>query len=245
MIKKVVVALLVFCLYINNTMADGDEHGEQLKQLKQLQKESAIPVWQFSIHQIKTYYESMQESLVLQKWRLLNDWLIQHPQVAPIAIVTSPKDDIELGIYASWLRWQILVNNADGRYSYAYVFLLSQLHSQQDDYSEEMLTFFAHARFALQIDELRCANPKNSGFFSKEFEALEQMQMVLSMLDNLSADQKKRLQLNVQTIEEVRGERQPMAWLCAKMLKKQRFIDAKLWQKKRSELMESVLLNAL
>ena len=142
------------------------------------------------------------------------------------------------------MRRQILVNNADGRYSYAYAYLLLLVSQQDSSYQEEALIFFTHARLSLAIDELRCANKKDTGYLQEQIENQGDMTVLKSALASLSPQQQNMLALNAQTIELMRGERQPMTWLCVNKVKSQSFIDTIVWRKQRQNLLDNILKQA-
>jgi hypothetical protein len=232
-------AAIALLMWMSHATADDTVAG--LAKIKKLQKESAIPSWQAATQQITDYHDSMQKPFVLQKWKVLDDWVNTHPQQAPITIITNPRDEFELTAYVDWLRWRILTKNTDGRYSYAYAYLLSQLDDSTSQYMEEMLVFYLHANLSLQIDELRCANKMNRGFFSREFEAQDKIKKIHETLANLSDAQINNLTQNAETIEELRGEREPNIALCTQSLRGKTFISEKLWQKQRRQLMDTIL----
>lgn len=238
--QKIKLYSAIGCLVLV-AQVSANERLSAIDKLRNVQKESAIPVWQTATQQITNYHDDMRNAFILGKWKLLDDWIATNPQQAPITIITNPRDELELGAYVDWLRWRILAKNADGRYSYAYAYLLSQLPDAQSKLAEEILIFYLHAQLSLQIDELRCANEKNRGFFSTEFEAQDKIKAIKEMLNTLSTAQISTLRLNAQTIEVVRGQRGELLPLCPKTLKGKQFISKELWQKRRALVMDKIL----
>jgi hypothetical protein len=104
-----------------------------------------------------------------------------------------------------WLRWKILTQGADGRYSYAYSYLLGNIKDSKGDLSTEAAIFLNHGRLSLAIENARCEDNTSSRSIVDGYELQPDFQPILKNTENLPASGKAVLWLEAISIEEMVG----------------------------------------
>jgi len=112
------------------------------------------------------------------------------------------------------LGWKILSGNADGRYSYAYSYLLSLMKGSGGDLSKGVAVFLYNARLSLTIDGARCLDPSSIESVIAGYESQKNLLPLLEMVDKLPQKVKAVALLEAVAIEEARGERTGTEYLC-------------------------------
>lgn len=176
-----------------------------------------VPPWQRAIAQAKALRASPPDESTAEKWKLLDSETDPSTGKAPLARITSPSDAKDFQTVTAWLRWRILSENADGRYSYAYAANLHYMVKPDGTplYPMESAVFFFHARLALAIDGARCVDQSSPESVSFGFESQPYLRPLIERIDKMSKKERAIAILEAVTLEELRGERPPFVQLCA------------------------------
>ncbi len=185
-------------------------------QLQGILSNTGIPQWQGDIAKIKAVHDKLPDQEFTDTWNTLDAGVGAFSGRAPLAQATDPHSAKELLIYATWLRYQILVNNADGRYSYGYAFDLTRMEDKDGSkgYLLEAATMLFDARMALEIDGARCRNKAGLNHIISGFENQPAMHQMISTIEQLPQKDQNTTRLEAVALEEARGERPLFGWLC-------------------------------
>ncbi len=186
-----------------------------LDQLKLFMEQSSIPQWKNSASHIKNYVARTTDASAKSTWAELDAATDVASGKAPLNRATSPTDGKDLMNLSSWLRWRILSENADPRYSYAYASNLHYMRDSQGDYQKEAAIFFFHARLAMEIDGARCVDAAQPKRIASEIESQKRFQPLLAQLASTPERAKAFAMLEAVSIENMIGERPPLEALCA------------------------------
>ena len=207
-IVSVSVLLGLVVLSSTATAAPTDE------QVRRVMTERAIPNWKKASIQASELKASPRNSSWSEFWRALDDQVKSVSGTAALAKASNPSDSNELFANAAWLRWKVLSENADGRYSYVYSFVLSHMKGPDGDYLKEAAVFLYHARLAIAIDGARCVDRSSPESYISGYETQKTFQWLLEKVGKMTTQEKAVALLEAVSIEEMRGERTPYEWLC-------------------------------
>jgi len=122
------------------------------------------------------------------------------------------KDNKNLVDISSWLKWKIISQNAEARYSYAYSSNLSHIRDKDGGYEFEAAVYFFLSRLSLAIDGARCVDKTSPDIIGKEYEM--SMRPINEMIIQSKKDWQAGAMLQAVSIELMRGERPPIGYLC-------------------------------
>jgi hypothetical protein len=210
---SVIVAALFFC--VTTGSADAAPTQEQIKQLIQ---KNGIPEWQIATAKIKAIHTNPPNSRAAEKWKTLDAETDVLTGKAPLERATTARDVNELHELSLWLRWRILSENADGRYSYAYAANLQHMLDRNGAplYAKEAAVFFFHARLALSIDGARCVDQASPESVAIGYESQPYVRGLIEQIEKMSKKEKAIAMLEAVTLEELRGERPLLGALCTR-----------------------------
>ena len=184
------------------------------EQIKVVMAERSVPNWKKASVQASELRASPPNKSWSEFWRELDAQVKTVSGTAALAKASSPRDANELFANAAWLRWKILSDAGDGRFSYVYSFVLSHMKGPDGDYSREVAVFLYHARLAIAIDGARCADRSSPETFVSGYETQKTFQRLLEQVEKMAPKDKAIALLEAVAIEEMRGERPPYEWLC-------------------------------
>ena len=187
-----------------------------LEQVQQFMQKSAIPVWQKATVQIRDIRSSPPDSYAAETWKALDAETDVATGKAPLGRATTPKDGKDIIVLSTWLRWRILSENADPRYSYAYASNLHYMRDSKGDFRKDAAVFFYQARLALSIDGARCVDQASPQGIAQGYETLKYIQPLIEQIAQMSAKEKAVAMLEAASIEEMRGERPLLGALCTR-----------------------------
>ncbi len=206
---SVVAVLLGLALpSITVTAAPTDE------QVRRVMTERAIPNWKKASIQAREMRASPRNSSWSEIWRALDEQVKSASGTAALAKASNPSNANELFANAAWLRWKVLSEGSDGRYSYVYSFVLSHMKGPDGDYLKEAAVFLYHARLALAIDGARCVDRSSPESITTGYETQKTFQSLLEKIGKMTAQEKAVALLEAVATEEMRGGRTPYEWLC-------------------------------
>ena len=184
-------------------------------QIKRVMNERSIPNWKKASIEVRELRASPRNKSWGEFWRALDDQEKTVSGTTALAKASNSKDANELLANAAWLRWKVLSDAADGRYSYAYSFVLSHIKGPDGDYLKEAAVFLYHARLAITIDGARCADRSSPETFISGYETQKTFQWLLERVVKMTPKEKAIASLEAIAIEEMRGERPAYEWLCS------------------------------
>jgi len=183
-------------------------------QVRQVLAERAIPNWKRAAAQISDLKNGLPTTSFQESWATLDDLAKSKSGTAATTRASNPRDADELLANSSWLRWKILADKADGRYSYSYSYLLGQMKNPGGDFLREAVVFFYHGRLAISVDGARCMDRSSTNHFINGYETQPSFQRVRDAIAKMTPNQRATAILEAVAIEEMIGERPPYEWLC-------------------------------
>lgn len=205
-----VTALVTFAVTHNVNAAPSQE------QVQQILHDSAIPIWQDAATKISNLINNPPNSMVAATWKELDVGTDMATGKAPLSRATMAKDVNDLFIISGWLRWRILSENADPRYSYAYAANLHYMRDNRGDFYKEAAIFFHNAKLALAIDGARCVDQASPDSIALEFEAQKYVRPLIENIAKMSKADRAAAMLEAVAIEEMRGERPSLEPICTR-----------------------------
>lgn len=214
---RLLLAALIGCLSTSPALAGLS--AEELQQVQQTLRKESIPPWQEAASQVKSLRAHPPDAYAADTWAMLDAETNVSTGKAPLDRATTPKDAKDMLVLQAWLRWRILSENADARYSYAYAADLHYMRSPSGTLHKQAAVFFFHARLALAIDGARCLDQDSWQGVRFGMEGQPYIQPLLTQLSQMPKRDKALAMLEAAAIEEMRGERPLTAGLCTRGLR--------------------------
>lgn len=183
-------------------------------QVRKVMNEQSIPNWKKLTEQVIDFRKSPPVLTWVDFWKNLDEKSKVGFGTNALTTASSPQSTDELFADATWLRWKILADSADGRYSYVYAYLLGLMQAKDGNYLKEAAVFLYDARLAMAIDGAYCADSSSPETISMGYETQKPFGMLLEKLAVLTPKEIAIAQLEAVGIEELRGERAPFENLC-------------------------------
>lgn len=180
-----------------------------------LMQTNSIPQWEKARDQMRWLRLNPPNAAAAETWKSLDTETSFYTGIAPLTKATTPRDSKHLFDLSSWLRWSILSENADGRYSYAYALNLHRMRDENGNFNREAAVFFFHARLALKIDGARCADKSSVESIAAGYETQRNIQPLIEQISQMFLKERAIVLLEAVSLEEVRGERPILSYLCA------------------------------
>jgi hypothetical protein len=240
------------------TCAAAGAQAADFEQVQRIKTEKAIPRWREAAAQARAQRDDPPDAAAQAIWQGLDQQTDAATGKAPLPQIMGAPDarnPRQLLAHSIWLRWRILSENADARYSFAYAYKLSHMRDKDGDFSQEAVIFFLHAKLALTLDGNRCTDRSKAEHLMDWYPAQAYLQPLLAKIDSMSPQDKSIAMMEAISLEEMRGERPPMRWLCPSanpsetpgadadvdLLGTQpRFVRDARWRKYRSDLLEQL-----
>jgi len=185
-----------------------------LDQVLTYKSQYKIPMWRNDAKRTSEFIANNKDAMATQIWAELDADVKQHGGKNALTRASNPTNAAELHAYTAWLRWQVLSQNADGRYSFAYAYNLSKLSTPDGDFLKEAAIFFFHAKLALEIDGARCKDKSSADNVIMGYTAQRSMKPLIEKIESMSTTKKAAAALEAVTIEEMLGERPAFGMLC-------------------------------
>ncbi|WP_338845831.1 hypothetical protein V8J88_19150 [Massilia sp. W12] len=184
------------------------------EQARQILTQKTIPSWKSAAAQIANQKKQLVYLPQDLNWSQLDDLLKSKTETAVLGKVGDPSNRKELHLNASWLRWKILTDKSDGRYSYVYSHLLGLMKDGQGDFMREAVVFYFHGRLATTVDGSRCKDKSSPQVIIDGYESQSGYKRIREAIEKMPADQRAASIIEAIAIEETVGERAPIEWLC-------------------------------
>lgn len=113
-----------------------------------------------------------------------------------------------------WQRWHVLTQNADARFAYYYAYNLGRVRSSQVSFMTEATIFLMLGRISLSVDAARCGDNSVYPNARAQMENNPVMNSIREYIAKVSQKQLAEMVMLAVSLEEMRGERKPQAWLC-------------------------------
>jgi hypothetical protein len=230
------------------------------EQVQRIKTEAAIPRWRQEAVQAKAQLSAPPDAPTQAIWQDLDRQTDVLTGKAPLQQTVSARNANQVFAYASWLRSRIVAENADGRYSFAYAYNLTHMRDKDGDFGQEAVIFFLHAKLALTLDSYRCTDRSKAEHLMAWYPAQPNLQPLQAKMDRMSAQDKAIAMMEAISLEEMRGERAPMRWLCPSAEPSDapatdadidllgttpRFVREDRWRKYRRDLLEQLTRTAM
>lgn len=169
-----------------------------------------LPYWKKAADEIKSIRSNVNDGASLAQLEELDKELRTTPTPTLLQKTLTTSNTKELETNMLWLRWELLSQNADGRFAYYY----AQNLSRSPSLIGEAATFVMVGRLSLSIDGARCEDKSSYQTAKTQLENNPTMRLINEYMANLSAYKRAEMLMHAVSIEEMRGERKPQAWLC-------------------------------
>jgi len=177
--------------------------------------EKRIPGWKEAGLEMARMRSRPQSEEMAEFWAKLDRLAAQGGGEEAVRSAMSPKSGAETHANVTWLRWKVLSDNADGRYSYAYAYMLNGLRDEKGaDFLREAAVFFYHAKMALRVDGARCADRSSIESVIYGYETRQVLQPMIKRVSAMSEKERISAYLEAISLEEALGERKPQEVLC-------------------------------
>lgn len=206
-----IFTIVTSCAFVEAAVA-----APTLEQMQQFMQKAAIPQWKNAASQMKSVRSSPPDAYAGETWAALDADTNVATGKAPLERVTTPRDGKDMFVLSTWLRWRILSENADARYSYAYASNLHYMRDSKGVFQKEAAVFFFLARLALAVDGARCVDQASPQSVGMGYETQRYIQPLMEQLSQMSKKDKAIAMLEAASIEEMRGERPMLVGLCTR-----------------------------
>lgn len=240
-------ALLWACL--------GAAQATSFEDIQRIKATEGIPRWREAAQRTRALRAEPPTAAAAAAWKALDAQTDPQVGKAPLDHSTGALSGTDLLLNATWLRWQVLSENADARYAFAYAMNLSRMRSgpnNTDRYDDEAIVFFFQAKLALTLDGMRCSDRTKAEHLQNWYATLPGLQPLAQMAARMPLAEKSAAILEAITLEEMLGERPAMGWLCPRReaiapstTPPPRFLPTDGWRKYRKDLLEQLTRNAL
>lgn len=205
---RIFLVCLLFCISTVVIAAPTED------QVRKVMYEQSIPNWKKLTDQVTDFRKSPPVPIWVGFWKNLDEKSKVGFGTSALTTASDPQSTDELFADATWLRWKILADSADGRYSYVYAYLLGLMQAKDGNFLKEAAVFVYHARLTMAIDGAYCADTSSPESISIGYESQQSFRGLLDKLSVLTPKQIAIAQLEAVGIEELRGERAPFENLC-------------------------------
>lgn len=242
--KRVAFALVWACL--------GPAYATSFEDIQRIKATEGIPRWREAAEHARALRADPPTDAVATAWTALDAQTDLQVGKAPLDQTTGSLTSADLLVNASWLRWRVLSENADARYSFAYAMDLGRMRSSEGDYDQEAIIFLFHAKLALTLDGMRCSDRSKAEHLQTWYAGLNRLQPLAQKVARMPLPDKSAAILEAITMEEMLGERPAMGWLCPRRdaeipstTAPPRYLSDEAWRKYRKDLLEQLTRNAL
>ena len=228
----------------------GTVQAISFEQVQRIKAQEAIPRWKIEALRAQALRNTPPDAATASAWRALDAQTDPQVGKAPLEQVAAARDEDELLTNASWLRWRILSENADARFSFVYAAQLSRMRDEQGNFDQEATIFYFHAKLALTLDGMRCSDRTKAEHLSTWYAQQDDLQALAQKSSRMPAAEKSAAILEAIAIEEMLGERPPMGWLCPRRgaddnSSPARYLSDTEWRKYRADQLEQLTRNAM
>jgi hypothetical protein len=227
-------------------------HATSFDDIQRIKALEGIPRWKEAAQRTQALRAHPPTATAAAAWTALDAQTAAQLGKTQMEHSTGAMDKTELLLNATWLRWRVLSENADARYSFAYAMDLGRMRNSAEDFEQEAIIFFFHAKLALTLDGMRCTDRTKAEHLQTWYGGLVRLQPLVQKAARMPLADKSAAILEAITLEEMRGERPPMAWLCPRRdaeppatTAPPRYLADDAWRKYRKDLLEQLTRNAL
>lgn len=223
------------------------------EQIQRIKAEVAVPRWRDAANVSRVLRTNPPDAATAEQWQSLD--ADTDPSVGKMPLERIRQAPIaQRNADARWLRWRVLAENADARYSFAYAVQLVQMRDTQGDFEEEAVLFQLHGKLALTLDGVRCTDQTKVNHLQRWYTSQPDARQLEMKAANLTPARRASLVLEAIAIEDMRGERPAMGWLCPRREPENatgtaevlpRFLPDAEWRSKRAELLQQLARDAM
>lgn len=208
-LTRVILVMATACTTISETTA-----APTMEQVNRVTREVTIPMLRIEVARLKALRANPLTREMGSLWDELDRETDPTTGKAPLARVNNPKDNMDMAMATAWLRWRILSENADSRYSYAHAANVHRTSETSGIMKMEAVIYFFQGRLALRIDGARCVDQSSPEGIGLRYETDKSIQPLYAYIAALSKVEKALAMFTAAAIEEMRGERPPVGDLC-------------------------------
>jgi rRNA maturation protein Nop10 len=226
-------------------------HATSFEDIQRIKTTEGIPRWKQAALRAQALRADPPTAAAAAAWNALDAQTDPEVGKAPLSLTTGATGNTDLLLNASWLRWRILAENADARYSFAYAMDLGRMRNSEGNFDQEATIFLFHAKLALTLDGMRCTDRTKAEHLQTWYATLDRLQPVTQKAARMPRSEKSAAILEAITMEEMLGERPAMGWLCprrasdAETKAPPRFLSDPEWRKYRTDLLEQLTRDAI
>jgi hypothetical protein len=184
--------------------------------MKHVVQKAGVAQWEKAAAQMRTVRRTPPDSYNRKLWAELDAETDVASGKAPLERATLAQDGRDMLSISTWLRWRVLAENADARYSYAYASNLHYMRDANGGFQKEAAMFLLHARLALEIDGARCIDQASPQSVVMGYEAQPYIRPLLDQVGKMTKRDRALALLDAVAIEEMRGERPLLPGLCTR-----------------------------
>jgi rRNA maturation protein Nop10 len=239
---------LAACLLASLALA---AHAVGFDDIQRTKAQVAIPRWKNAAALARLLHANPPDAATAAQWQLLDAQTDPQVGKAPLEQAAPGTSPAQRSANASWLRWRVLSENADARYSFLYAAQLEQMRDAKGDFDQDAIVFYFHAKLALAIDGTRCTDRSKAEHLTTWYAAQDLSQRLDQKVARMPAADKSAAILEAIAIEDMLGERPAMGWLCprrasdAETKAPPRFLSDPEWRKYRTDLLEQLTRDAI
>lgn len=227
----------------------GAAQAITFEQVQRIKAQEAIPRWKVEALRTQALRATPPDADTASLWRALDAQTDPQVGKAPLEQVAVARNEDELLTHASWLRWRILSEKADARFSFVYAAQLNRMRDEQGDFDQEAMVFYFQAKLALTLDGMRCSDRSKAEHLVTWYAQQDDLQALAQKSSRMRAAEKSAAILEAIAIEEMLGERPPMGWLCPRRGADDnsgpaRYLSDAEWRKYRSDQLQQLTRNA-
>ncbi len=176
---------------------------------RQLIEKKIMPQWLKDIAKTRSYVKNPPNAFYAGIWKRLDaETDISKEQIPRrLGYAKTRRED---SANAVWLKWRILSNTADPRFSYIYSLYVSRKNEFQS------MIFLYHARLSLAIDAARCSDRTALETIRYELEHKREFQQLIDRFNRRPGQDRAMAILIAAGLEYVLGERPPNPTICSK-----------------------------
>ncbi len=218
-------------------------HAVSFDDVQRTKAQVAVPRWRDAAALTRLLHANPPDAATAAQWQQLDAQT--DPQVGKAPLEQAGSSPAQRSAHASWLRWRVLGENADARYSFLYAAQLEQMRDAKGDFDQDAIVFYFHAKLALAMDGTRCTDRSKAEHLTTWYATQDAAQRLDQKVARMSLPDKSAAILEAIAIEDMLGERPALGWLCPRREGTlPRYLPDAEWRKYRTDLLEQLARDA-
>jgi hypothetical protein len=211
-----IIYRLLPALAVALVLGSGPALAATLEQAKDVMQRQGFATWRKAIADTRSFHANPTIPNALDTWEPLDRHVAEGKHALALQLATTAEGLNNLNSKSFWLKWRVMSEKSDGRYSYAYATNLHYMRNQDGTplFLKESAVFFFHARISVAIDSLRCLEKGIGERIQLAHESQPMVHRMIAEVEKLPTAQKAAAILEAATLEEVLGERPARTDFC-------------------------------